>query len=316
MGHRCFLIVLVLGIASCSGVSGGQDVISCYIDADCPPEMYCLGGACEPFPDDNKDCTNVADGIECGSRYCNGLEWRRLNCQSNTCSGSALVQDCDDDQECTDDQCLDESGCQNSPASSGAPCGDQGVPCRVDDSCDGAGNCVDNGDSLEHTECPQCQICQAGNCVPENGEDSKGDCNGHGVCYPDGTCQCDAAYTGLNCEMCNEPDDHWGYPDCNNDPVSGSCQCELQDKEWEMCGGKICRVVSDNTGGCAGATGTSCRACTQDITCSSCYVWCDCRVNGGENVSISKSCGNDQTSTSTCQQGAYRWTWSSWSACQ
>lgn len=311
------LIFSVSVCLGCSGDAGGQDSgpISCTTDDDCPPGMYCVGGICESFPDDD-GCVNAADGTECGSRYCNGLEWWRLTCQSNSCSGNEPVQNCDDGQECTSDQCVDETGCQNTNLSAGAPCGDQGVPCRADDTCDATGSCVDNGNSLEHGDCPLCQKCQAGSCVSENGEDVKGDCNGHGTCDPDGTCQCDTRYAGSGCDMCNEPDDYWGYPDCNADPVTGSCQCELQDKDWDMCQGRICRVVTDNTAGCGGATGASCRACTQDITCSSCYVWCDCRVNGGENVTISKSCGGGQTMTSTCQQGGYRWNWSSWSACQ
>jgi EGF domain-containing protein len=309
------LLLVRLGLAGCSGTSAGPDVISCYIDDDCPPEMYCLGGTCEPYPD-AEGCIDVADGVECGTRYCNGLEWRKLTCKYHACSGSELIEDCDDGQECTADQCAAESGCDNQPESAGTPCGDQGLACRVDDTCDAEGNCVDNGLSTDHSACPECQICQAGDCVPQNGEDTKGDCNGHGVCNPDGTCQCNAEYAGMHCEMCNEPDDYWGYPDCNNDPVSGSCQCELQDKDWAMCDGRICRVVIDNTAGCAGATGSSCRACTQDITCSSCYIFCDCRVSSGENESISKSCGGGQTSTSTCQHGGYTWTWSAWSTCQ
>ena len=165
------LIFSVSGCLSCSGDAGGSDSgpISCATDDDCLPGMYCVGGLCESFPDDD-GCVNATDGAECGSRYCNGLEYWRLTCQSNSCSGNEPVQNCDDGEDCTSDQCVDETGCQNTNLSTGAPCGDQGVPCRADDTCDGTGSCLDNGNSLEHGDCPLCQKCEAGSCVSQNGE--------------------------------------------------------------------------------------------------------------------------------------------------
>ena len=147
----------------------------------------CSGTAVVEACDDGNDCTtdtctaatgcghgNVADGAECGARFCDtDLAWTEQICAAGACTGSLVLQACDDGNECTADACDGASGCDNTSLTDGTECGarscdgslnwnrqaclagtctgvalvqacDDGDPCTAD-ACDAATGCSNGG---------------------------------------------------------------------------------------------------------------------------------------------------------------------------
>jgi hypothetical protein len=143
----------------------------CSVDGDCPTG-HCADGEC---------CDSACGGsVATDCQACNlpGLE--------GICSPLAATSPCGDgtDGECTDPDTCDPAGtclsndavpgtacgdssddaCDHADAcdsgacvpnyeAAGAPCGDQGVVCHMDDSCDGSGACVDQGLAASGSAC-------------------------------------------------------------------------------------------------------------------------------------------------------------------
>ncbi|NMB76521.1 MAG: hypothetical protein GYA21_15490 [Myxococcales bacterium] len=78
--------------------------------------------------------TPLMNGSECGSRYCQELDWRKQVCQDAVCVETALVASCDDIDSCTEDTCDPVNGCLNQLVPNTLPdiCGS-----GSDENCDG-----------------------------------------------------------------------------------------------------------------------------------------------------------------------------------
>jgi len=135
----------------------------------------------EPVVPDGDPCSLDA---ECSSGFCvDGL------CCDTACGGGA-TGDC---QACN---LVGLEGTCSSEAA-GAPCGDQGVDCQVNDACDGSGSCTDNGftpqgtscGDASETQCTNADTCDAtGNCL-SNHEPPGAPCGDQGVdCQVDDVC--------------------------------------------------------------------------------------------------------------------------------
>lgn len=121
-------------------------------------------------------------------------------------------------------ECLNQDTCDgagtcvdNGVAPAGTPCGDTGADCRKQDTCDGAGSCTDNGFQPEGTSCSDdgnpCtdDVCTAGGTcgVPNSAPCDDGDACTSGEHCVDGVCGEGAPVLCPSCETC--------------DPVSGGC---------------------------------------------------------------------------------------------
>jgi hypothetical protein len=150
-------------------------------DTECTDSDTCDGAG-------NCQANHAGNGAPCGDQG--------VVCQNNdTCDGagsctnngpSAPGTPCGSpvNTECTDpDTCNGTGACLANHAAAGAPCGDQGQPCRHNDACDGAGGCADNGAVAASTPCPDTdgEPCTTAGC---NGA---GACNQGHVMAPDGT---------------------------------------------------------------------------------------------------------------------------------
>jgi len=232
----------------------------CAVDADCDDgdacngAERCAGALCQagqaPACDDDNACTQdscqpaqgcvndpVANGTECGARYCSGLEWRRHTCQAGACTGSALLQDCDDGNVCTTDACTAASGCSRTHNT--AACASDGNACTTD-VCSG-GTCRHNylGD---HASCGglSAQRCCGGSCVDIRSSESH--CGG---CYA-------ACAAGQTCE------DVAATTSCSPHPsgVSGRCLCS---SNLQCPQGQICRMGQPSVNNrCAPENGADC----------------------------------------------------------
>jgi MYXO-CTERM domain-containing protein len=170
-------------------------------------------------------------GVECliydtcdGNGVCNdnGFEVNGTPC------GDAGDSECDNPDACGDGACLPRL------EPSGAPCGDQGVACHVDDTCDGAGTCSDNGLATEGapcgnttaTECDAADTCDAAGVCHTNLAVSGAACGDQGIaCHVDDTCDgagaCTDNGTLANGTACGDASD----TECDNADtcLDGAC---------------------------------------------------------------------------------------------
>ncbi len=155
---------------------------------------YCLGATLSIA---EAECTldsQCDDSNPCTLDSCDGYV-----CQNTPVSAGTACTD--DHNQCTADQCNDAGECVHDPLPSGSACGDPtSTVCNSPDTCDGAGNCLENY-AAPGTPCPDGLFC--------NGNES---CNGRGVCNP-GEPPC-----GVD-DICSERD-HTCYPDCNLNGVA------------------------------------------------------------------------------------------------
>jgi hypothetical protein len=192
------------GVSACAGLVWTQPLCAdgvCDVRTqNCDDNGSCTTDSCNPVA----GCTSVAmaDGAECGTRSCNGLNWNRQLCQSGFCADSALVQNCDDSNGCTNDTCNASTGCSH--ANNSVDCG----TCAI---CSG-GSCI--YDSTQNGDCGYCQKCRGlGSCTPQSSsEDIKdecpssgcltGNCDGAGACgaSADPCCSVGCIPTGCGCD--------------------------------------------------------------------------------------------------------------------
>jgi hypothetical protein len=218
---------------------------------DCNDGQACTADSCSAAG----GCTNapVTNGTECGSRYCNGLEWRRQTCQSGACTGSALQQNCNDANVCTNDACAAATGCSHTHNT--AACASDSNSC-TNDVCSG-GVCRHNyiGD---HQQCigasVSAQRCCGGSCRDIRSNTSH--CGGCGA----------ACASGQACE------DVSSTTSCSSHPagVSGRCRCSSNSQCPQ---GQICRLQTPYANRCAPENSADCPNRTF-VDVSSCPNYC------------------------------------------
>ncbi len=111
-------------------------------------------------------CEPQLDGIECGSRSCDGPQWTMQTCAAGQCADAVLVESCNDGNPCTDDNCDPVTGCSNPENADSCNDGDS---CTYDDACD-RGSCSGtpitcNNDS-DYNEYPACGASRSCNGTP------------------------------------------------------------------------------------------------------------------------------------------------------
>ncbi len=120
-------------------------------DDECDdPDSCDATGACAPnYASSGTACGDI--GVDCRvDDACNGAGScvDRGFAAVGTACGSSLDTECDDPDSC------DASGaCAPNHESAGVACGDIGVPCALDDACDGVGGCMDAGFASAGTAC-------------------------------------------------------------------------------------------------------------------------------------------------------------------
>ena len=288
-----------------AGAACGDQGVECLVDDACDGAGACqnngpeAGGTACGSPADT-ECTNpdscdgsgscldndAGSGAACGDQGVACLV-------DDTCDGAGACQDngneadasaCGDpgDDECTNPDSCQAGACQPNHESAGAACGDQGVACLVDDTCDGSGACQDNGNQANGSpcgdpsdnECTNPDNCQAGACQ-DNHEGAGAACGDQGVeclvddaCDGSGACQNNGPESfGTTCgdatdDACTNPDSCDGSGSCLDNDASAGAACGDQGVE--------CLVddACDGAGACQDngneANGTPCGLPTDD----------------------------------------------------
>jgi len=176
---------------------------------------------------EDADCAYLTD--ECNTGKC--------DLGTYTCYPEPVADDtpCGDssDTECDNpDSCL--SGvCEPNYEASGFACGDQGVECLVDDTCDDAGTCTDNGFEPTGTYCGSARDCPDDACngffaefYPDDGHDTcddSGNCIQYSCAMEDTYCTDDDAIDGVNGLTCGAECDQ--DSDCSMGEECVNCVC-------------------------------------------------------------------------------------------
>ncbi len=157
--HECTTDICLAGVCSNNAAA---DATACGdpTATECDNPDTCLNGTCVPnFKGPGAACGD--QGIDCKQDDgCDG---------AGTCVDAGFIADttaCGDptDTECDNpDTCL-AGACAHNYETAGIACGDQGVECYADDSCNGAGVCTDNGSLPDHSPCGG-GFCMAATCV-------------------------------------------------------------------------------------------------------------------------------------------------------
>ena len=228
-----------------SAISGDSTAININTKQKDEPIDTCGNNNCDPT--DAPECTDCANGctdIQCNP--CQTLHCPPLNGKS--CVTDDAAGGCAENEHCSEGSCVPDDAClevicekcetcdsgQCSPIEDGNSCG---LPCHscisgecaVDDAAGGcpdeissfcqSGECVIIDDSCNGVNCPECQICDSGTCIPLNQEHACGACQScsEGECVPDdsdyATCestQCSLGYCvsvphpcdGVECLAC------------------------------------------------------------------------------------------------------------------
>jgi len=340
-----------------SGACSGNALVQ-----NCNDGQQCTSDACAAA----SGCTNgsVANGTECGARYCNGLEWRRQTCQTGACTGNALQQNCNDGNQCTNDACAAVAGCSNPNASNGTECGSRycnGLEWRMQscvsgacsgnalvqncndgnqctsDACAAASGCS-NPSAPNGTECGarycnglewRRQTCQTGACT---GSALQQNCNDGNVCS---THYCNAG-SGCsyvpNTNACSDNDACTVGDYCNG--ALGEACCQSGPKN--LCDdGNICTYDDcyPAAGGCAHparpgpcddgdpcTVGDSCvgGACSPGASPCGYQQYCsggNCYCNGGFEDCDGETyngCECDSSASMVCGTDCYSYTWGCW----
>jgi len=130
-------VAAILGLPSCVSDTACDD------DDPCTTDDSCTAGVCVGLP------------VDCGNQTCDPASGQCIDTTVDT-DGDGIPDDLD---ECPGFE------------QAGTPCGDAGSPCVLQDTCDGAGRCVDNGfvatGTACHDEnaCTTADTCAAGSCI-------------------------------------------------------------------------------------------------------------------------------------------------------
>lgn len=170
------------------------------------------------------DCRRLDDA--CNTYACDPatLECRAQPRPNGTTCGSATLDNCTAPDTCQAGVCVDND------RAAGTPCGDQNVDCRVDDACDGNGQCVDNGLRPQGTACGS-QI--GDDCTAPDSCDALGACRPNHVAL-------DTPCTDLGHALgtlCNHDDRCDGNGQCVDQGVWTAGSCPLgETTEGCLCG--------------------------------------------------------------------------------
>ena len=291
----------------CSSTCTFEPVASLCDDGNVCTDNECDGaGTCLIAANNSDPCD---DGL-----FCNGAD----TCSGGTCSvhagdpcaaGTECANDCNEtadncldpvgatcgdasDTECTNpDSCDGAGNCLDNHEASGFSCGDTGTECIVQDTCDGAGACTDNGFVASGTSC---------------GDASDTECTNPDTCDGAGACQDNHEATGFACGdagtecIVQDTCDGAGACDDNGFVSSGTSCGDGSDTECtnpDTCDGAgACQDNHEATGFACGDAGTEC--IVQD-TCDGAGA---CDDNGF--VSSGTSCGDGSdtecTNPDTC----------------
>ena len=346
--------------ADCSGHGVCQD------SGKCECRNGWLGKGC-----DTKACPRGSHGTLCaGHGSCNDAT-KECECEAGWCGENCgdvkkidFPQGCMSNDATNAAMCSGHGACRQLPSPPGSPpigecnCDDRygGPDCSVAkciDDCSGHGKCDElltcqcnvgfGGESCKEKTCEKAG-CVNGECLDGFckcnkrwiGEDCSEalcpeDCNGHGTCEKDVSCQCVEGYTGLGCENAPGCVDECGKGQCTPlEGGGGKCKCPLGLDgvacEVELCPGTLtdngacyghgeCTVEGD-AGQCAcdtvhGYSGSSCEKsrcpkgcsnngiCNEDDTCQ-----CDVGFMGKDcsKIGCPKGFRNKQGSTAPCTE--------------
>ena len=246
-------------------------VIGCLTDADCNDGNACTDDACEL----DSTCSftpNYVVSVEC----CNpGPD---PNAHGTPAGGVEII---DDGNDCTTDHCNPETGyVTHTLLPEGNPCGDPSdTDCDNPDTCDAAGNCLDNfepegvvcpdeGNDCTDDECDGAGICGHPNKAvgaPCGNQDDT-ECTDPDACDGAGTCLPNDEDPGTPCgDATEEPCDH--ADTCDG---SGSCQPNYEPAEGDCEDGVFCNGVDtcDGAGICE-RSGPPCDYC-ECVTAGDC----------------------------------------------
>jgi hypothetical protein len=194
--------------------------------------------------DDNNACTTdscSAQGV------CTNVP--NYNTNTHCCNpANGDLTPLSDGNECTQDVCDTSTGqVTHPPRAAGASCGSAAnTECDNPDTCDGAGNCLDNFE-------PSGTAC---------GDPTNTECNPADTCNGAGSCQTIIAPAGTACGdpssgPCDNPDTCNGFGACLSNTVPNGTQCD---------DGLFCTVSTTCSGGvCAGGAP---RNCSDSLTCT------------------------------------------------
>jgi hypothetical protein len=248
---------------------------------DCPDGGSCTFGFCDEEGncqvDDVPDCRRCVDDNDCDDEN---------PCTTNTCDEGECRDDvqadvaCDDGDPCTNGVCDDEGTCVGTAISNDCglrQCGASPSGCYECGDCDAGFGCNDEGmcDSLcEGVQCPQCQACRAGFCVPSS---EGAACEGDGDVCTVSTCQAG------QCVSDPKPND-CGTRECGQSP-SGCYSCGACSPGW------ACNANGQCFDPCVGISCPECQTC-QGGTCVSADEGDACTGDG------------DDCRPGTCRSGA------------
>ena len=260
---------------------------------------------CDDSGTDNADGCSDACVVESGWN-CDGADPTTCN---TVCGDSIVVgaEQCDDGGTAGGDCCSATCDFEASASS----CGDTGTECIVQDTCDGAGTCVDNGFVAATTscgdaatECSDQDTCDgAGVCAVNHFDasttcgDAATDCSDQDTCNGSGTCvvndlpaetACTADDKTCTRDICN------GSGTCTHPAGNAGTECRAQDGACDLaetCTGSDAECPSD----AIATAGTECRA-SADATCDPAEQ-CD---------GASRQCGTDiwTPDLTTCDDGS------------
>jgi len=311
------------GPEQCQGgvcVSAGNP---CAVPADCDETndvcgacgdgMVGAGEDCDPAAPQNDNCCDVVSctWVSAGNVDPQGICAGAPECQVDACDGTGGCTTvaapngtpCGDSSntECTNPDTCGTGTCRQNHEPSGAVCGDQGVECHLDDACDGAGGCTDNGYLANGTECGS-RYCGGGNYRMHTC--SSGSCSGSALieaCDPNESCivgtGCRCGDSGLNCSgadnnyCCTNPPD--GCYNINNN--ADHCGYGCEDCGQNMgCSNKNC-VCHTDYGDCTGADGCETYLVDNDTHCGACNNTC-----GQHSSCVGTSCQCDYWYLQNC----------------
>ncbi len=307
------------GSRSCDGlvwtrqVCQAGDCVGTAVQQNCDDGNECTADACQPV--DGCQPSDEADGTECGSRSCDGLQYMRQACLSGSCSASQLVEDCDEGAACTTYACDAQSGCSSGPAPDDTVCGspacngllweqaicvsgacsgveqledcDAGQECTTY-ACDDAAGCSDSP-LPDGTECGSrtCeglelkrQLCEGGACTGSEVLDNCSDGNEctSDSCDPAGGCT-STADEGAPCAS----DGH----SCTQDVCDGAGVCTHVEQDGAcLQNGQLCRPgCFDTASGCGHPPTGASLVCQDPIDLETTATsQCTFTLTGGDNA--------------------------------
>ncbi|MDG1959102.1 MAG: hypothetical protein P8K07_11285 [Candidatus Binatia bacterium] len=216
------------------------------------------------------------------------------SCCSATCGFESTEATCGGSgTECTlQDTCDGAGSCvDNGHEVVGANCGDAGDECTIQDSCDGSGTCIDNGYQNVGTNCGD----DGSECVIQDTCDGTGSCTDNGVASPGTAC----GVGGSECIL-QDTCDASGICITNGFEASGTSCGDASDTQCDnpdTCDGSgTCQVNNADTATACGDPGS---ACVIQDTCNGAG---GCADNG--YVSGGTACGDPSdtecTNPDTC----------------